>query len=77
VSGHPNKRRRARDPERIDNILSLVRSVWKNHPDMRLAQLLCNLLDPDPNRLFYIEDERLIAALEEMMETGDWPTSRR
>lgn len=52
-----------RDPNRIDRILEAVKAIWKKHPDMRLGQLLCNVLR-DP-ALYYIEDADLVSALKE------------
>lgn len=51
-----------RDPERIERILSLVRKVWYTYPDLRLNQLLMNVLNAqgDP---YYIEDDKLEEAL--------------
>jgi uncharacterized protein YihD (DUF1040 family) len=65
-----------RDPVRINEILSLIEQVWRDHPDMRLGQLLCNLLDPTPNRLFYVEDDVLLERLGEFISSGVWPTTR-
>lgn len=51
-----------RDPERIDKVLAAVGNVWKQYPDLRLGQLLCNVL-VDP-ALYYIEDDRLVKVVE-------------
>jgi hypothetical protein len=64
-----------RDPARIDQILAAIAEVWHAHPDMRLGQLLVNLLDPEWNKLFTIEDDVLAQRLREFSETGRWPTS--
>lgn len=69
-------RRQPRDPERIDQILAQIGEVWCQHPDMRLGQLLVNLLDPKPNALFNVEDDVLAARLREFVESGRWPTAR-
>lgn len=58
-----------RNPERIDNILERLKVVWKENPDLRLGQLLLAVIKMD--RLFYIEDETLIQALENYF-LGDW-----
>ena len=47
-----------RDPERIDEILTLVGTVWKANPDLRLGQLLF-ALTPAQKDLFYFEDDVL------------------
>ena len=47
-----------RDQNRIDNILQQLAEIWKQYPDLRLGQLLLNVLG-DP-ALYYIEDQALI-----------------
>lgn len=53
-----------RDPERIDRIMSLIKKVWKHYPDLRLTQLIMNVLkfQGDP---YHIEDIDLEEALKE------------
>ena len=58
-----------RNPERIDNILERLRTIWKENPDLRLGQLMLAVIKMD--RLFYVEDEALIQALENYF-LGDW-----
>ncbi len=64
-----------RDPARIHEILPLIERIWRDNPDMRLGQMLCNLLDPNPNKLFYVEDDVLLERLREFLSTGVWPTA--
>ena len=52
-----------RDPERIKSILNRLQAVWEKYPDFRLGQLILNVLQ-DP-LLYYIEDDKLIEAIEE------------
>ncbi len=52
-----------RDINRIDLILDRLKILWKKYPDLRLGQLILNVLQ-DP-ALYYIEDEELIDLLEE------------
>jgi uncharacterized protein YihD (DUF1040 family) len=40
VEGEYNK---MRDPERINELLSLVKSIWEKEPDLRFNQLIYNL----------------------------------
>lgn len=47
-----------RDINRIDKILEELKLIWKNVPDLRLGQLLLNVLQ-DP-ALYYVEDDQLI-----------------
>jgi hypothetical protein len=63
-----------RDVERIDPLLAQIREVWLKFPDMRLGQLLVNLLDPEPNKLFVVEDDVLRDRLVEFLRSGEWPT---
>ena len=50
-----------RDITRIDKILSGIKEVWTTVPDLRLGQLLLNVLQ-DP-ALYYVEDEQLVSYL--------------
>ena len=47
-----------RDPERIDELLTLVGEAWKANPDLRLGQLLF-ALKPAGKDLFCLEDSAL------------------
>lgn len=51
-----------RDINRIDLILDRLKTLWKKHPDLRLGQLILNVLQ-DPV-LYYVEDEELVELLE-------------
>lgn len=51
-----------RDPNRIEIILDGIKNIWKENPDLRLGQLLCNVLR-DP-ALYHVEDEQLVRMLE-------------
>ena len=50
-----------RDINRIPKILHEIQRVWEAFPDLRLGQLLLNVV-ADPT-LYYIEDEELIHRL--------------
>lgn len=52
-----------RDINRIDKILAELAEIWKKYPDLRLGQLLSNVLQ-DP-ALYYVEDNKLIDYLHE------------
>lgn len=47
-----------RDPDRIERILTSVEEIWKKYPDLRLTQLIMNVLmiHGDP---YYIDDDEL------------------
>ena len=54
-----------RDPARIEVILEEVRRIWTANPDLRLAQLLVNVIrPPEPcPQVFYFEDDKLLERL--------------
>jgi len=54
-----------REAKRIPKILKRLQKVWKNNPDLRLAQLIVNVYRDDP---YYIEDEKFIKEIEEFYE---------
>lgn len=45
-----------RDVNRIDEMLTNLRTLWMNYPDMRLGQLLENFVF-STNTMFYQEDD--------------------
>ena len=55
-----------RDPKRIDVILQEISVIWHKYPDMRLGQLIGNVLE-GPS-LYYVEDDSLVKALKDVYE---------
>lgn len=61
----------SRDPERIPELLSVLEEYWREHPDIRLGQLLTIMAsdaghgDGDP---FYLEDSELERILRRRLE---------
>lgn len=53
-----------RDPKRIERILKLIKGIWITNSDLRLTQLIVNVLqiNQDP---YHIEDEVLEKLLKE------------
>lgn len=51
-----------RDIKRIPKILKRLEKLWKEHPDLRLGQLILNV-HRDPC-LYYMEDDQLMINLE-------------
>ena len=47
-----------RDPDRIDRMIERLRELWHASPDLRLGQLLVNVIRPGEPcpRIFYAED---------------------
>lgn len=59
-----------RDPARIDQMLEMLREVWKRSPDLRLGQLIVNAVRPQEPcpEVFSIEDTMLTHRLERMLK---------
>jgi hypothetical protein len=55
-----------RDPARINIILSKIKEVWTQYPDMRLAQLISNITYREKCDTFNVEDDRLLELLNEI-----------
>lgn len=51
-----------RDPRRIPEILKRIELIWKKNTDLRLGQLIMNIIDP--KYLYEVSDEKLIELLE-------------
>lgn len=54
-----------RDPARIEPMLMAIKEMWLLQPDLRLGQLLVNVVrptEPCPD-IFYLEDEILLQKL--------------
>lgn len=60
-----------RDARRIDGILQEISNIWHKYPDMRLGQLIGNVLEGAA--LYYVEDDGLVSALKDMYEEGKEP----
>lgn len=56
-----------RDPARIQPMLDALGELWRQHPDLRLTQLLTAVTHGKHrlghNPLFYIEDDELLEAI--------------
>lgn len=46
------------NPDRIDPIIELLQKKWKSYPNMRLMQLLINVIDSELDP-FYVDDQDL------------------
>lgn len=47
-----------RDVTRIEPMLEELKSVWEQYPDLRLGQLICDIVPEQ--KLFYIEDDLML-----------------
>lgn len=57
-----------RDPKRIDRICAKLAEVWSKQPDLRLGQLISNLMGTGKQDVFYTEDDEW----EEMLNNPWW-----
>lgn len=55
-----------RDPKRIPEVLKILEKIWAENPDLRLGQLICNVI-PESS-LYYIEDRDLAYTLQKYYE---------
>lgn len=64
---------RTKDEERIDEVLGLVRKVWRLHPDLRLGQLMEFFRPVGPGDgtwpTFYVPDEVLMQHLRNVLKS--------
>lgn len=60
-----------RDYERIARILELIKDYWVFFPELRLCQIICNILGHHKD-LFYIEDTELEQKLKERIAGITW-----
>ena len=51
-----------RDPKRIPRIIELLHNKWESNPDVRLGQLIYNIImlnRGDITDIYYLEDDKL------------------
>ena len=54
-----------RNPERIDKVLSVIRTCWLLVPDWRFGQLIFNVLNLRHIDPFFLEEDDIIKAFNE------------
>lgn len=66
-----------RDPNRIDDILELLREVWVKVPDWRLTQLVINAsaTEHDCGPVFFMDDDEFEQHLRRLSEGLDKTTT--
>ena len=64
--------REPRDPERIKPMLAKIEELWNKTPQLRLGQLIGNCVREEI-KLYYMEDDVLLAKLEAMYAEADQP----
>lgn len=53
-----------RDIKRIEPFLEKLGEYWKQVPDWRFGQLMCNFLNSLPRDPFFIEEDEMLEYLE-------------
>lgn len=51
-----------RAPDRIPALLTALTDAWRQHPDLRLGQLIANACPPGTD-LYHVEDNIVLAGL--------------
>ena len=57
-----------RDPARIPVVLEALRKTWERSPDLRLGQLIFNLVWPNDG--FHVEDDQMLSRLNKRENEG-------
>lgn len=57
-----SKDRKTRDISRIEPILDELKILWEKHSDLRLGQLICNIVLED--KLYYLEDDKMLERMQ-------------
>lgn len=54
-----------RNPERIDKFCSKLAEYWKEVPDWRFGQLICNVLGTCKRDPFFYEEDEMLKTFED------------
>ena len=57
-----------RDINRIEPMLDELKCVWEQYPDLRLGQLICDIVPED--KLYYIEDNLMMKQIRLWKQTN-------
>lgn len=57
-----------RDSKRIDKFCEMFKSYWHMVPDWRFMQLVCNLQAQIGGDGFYLEDDKAMELIEQMLK---------
>ncbi len=57
------------EPNSAKELLETIEKVWTKYPDLRLTQLLVNVIKPSEScaEIYYVEDSKLIILLNELV----------
>lgn len=53
-----------RDPKRIDEFCNRLATIWKEVPDWRFGQLMCNVLGTSRIDPFFLEEDEMMKLFE-------------
>lgn len=53
-----------RDPNRIDDFCKELATIWKEVPDWRFGQLICNVLGTSRIDPFFLEEDEMLKLFE-------------
>ena len=59
-----------RNKKRISKVLAKLEEVWNKYPDLRLGQMLINIIATD--NLYYVTDEQLTSRIRSVIKNGFW-----
>ena len=57
-----------RDPERIDEVLNLIKSIWKSHPGLSLMQILTEFISLPALDTMYLSNELVVSHLKSSVQ---------
>ena len=60
-----------RDPKRIDEFCDKLKTYWHMVPDWRFMQLICNLQLSIGSDGFYLEDDKIMELIDQMLGIHD------
>lgn len=60
-----------RDPKRIDEFCDKLKTYWHMAPDWRFMQLICNLQLSIGSDGFYLEDNKTMELIDQMLGIHD------
>lgn len=58
----------ARNSNRIDPVLNMLRSYWLQNPDLRLGQLVDNMARVTGSHVRIVEDDKMMEAFKELTD---------
>ena len=66
-----------RDSNRIPEVIKTIEKLWKQYPDWRFMQLVCNIQKAYGSDMFYVEDNEFVEFINQMVEPEPIQKRRR